>query len=273
MSQAVSIVIPLYNQVAYTRGCLESLTATTSPNVEIILVDNASNDGTGEYLQTLSNVIVISNTDNRGFAGACNQGISAASGDWIVVVNNDVVISRGWLVGLLQAATLHNLDMVSPAIREGDLNYDLEPYAEELTNRMKSVVRSGTVNGICFMAHRRVFETIGVFDENFRIGQYEDKDLFLRARRAGFRLGTVGAAFIHHFGSMTQKSIKSTGIVKPYALENRAYFINKWKLPWWKRAFLRNIDYIVNWIRTNRERCLFGHTLMEKWINGKLRYF
>lgn len=268
----VSIVIPLYNQLEYTRGCLESLRRTTSDAIELILVDNASNDGTVDYLQTLPGLVLIANQENRGFAGACNQGIQAASGEWIVVMNNDVILSQGWLQGLLSAAAEHRLDMVSPAIREGSRNYDLEAYAEELTSRMRSVVRSGTVNGICFMAHRRVFETIGVFDENFRIGQYEDKDLFLRARRAGFRLGSVGSAFIHHFGSITQKAVGARRETRDYALANKAYFSRKWQLPWWKRLSERSWNRLKNRLRSLREKQRYGHTLMEKWIDGQLHY-
>ncbi len=272
IATGVSIVIPLYNQLGYTRGCLESLAVTTSPDVEIILVDNASSDGTVDYLQTVPGLVLIANQENRGFAGACNQGIQAASGEWIVVMNNDVILSQGWLQGLLSAAAEHRLDMVSPAIREGSRNYDLEAYAEELTSRMRSVVRSGTVNGICFMAHRRVFETIGVFDENFRIGQYEDKDLFLRARRAGFRLGTVGAAFIHHFGSITQKAIGARREMPGYARANKEYFSRKWRLPWWRRSLMRQWDHLMTRLHSLREKRRYGHTLMEKWIDGRLVY-
>lgn len=273
ITASVSIVIPLYNQLEYTRGCLESLRRTTSDDaIELILVDNASSDGTVDYLQTVPGLVLIANQENRGFAGACNQGIQAASGEWIVVMNNDVILSQGWLQGLLSAAAEHRLDMVSPAIREGSRNYDLEAYAKELTSRMRSVVRSGAVNGICFMAHRRVFETIGVFDENFRIGQYEDKDLFLRARLAGFRLGTVGAAFIHHFGSITQKAVGARRETRDYALANKAYFSRKWQLPWWKRLSERSWNKLKNRLRSLREKQRYGYTLMEKWIDGQLHY-
>ena len=272
ISVPVSIVIPLYNQLEYTRLCLDSLRATLSVPVEIILVDNASSDGTAAYLKTLSDVTIISNADTLGFAGACNPGIRAAAGEWVVVLNNDVIVAPGWLDGMLDGAAHWNLQMVTPAIREGEYNYDISAYAGELTGRMRRVIRKGRVNGICFMAHRQVFASIGLFDEKFRIGQYEDKDLFLRAARAGFALGTVGGAFLHHFGSATQKAMKRQSTSRPYALENKAYFARKWQLPWWKRALSRNIDKLLTTWYTLRERVLYGHTLMEKFIDGRLRY-
>jgi len=267
-----SIIVPLYNQLPFTKGCLESINRTTPDGVEIILINNASTDGTTEYLASLSWITVISNTKNLGFSGACNQGIKAASGEWLVVLNNDVLMATGWLSGLQSAASRWKLDIVTPAIREGEYNYDLELYGCEFTSRLRNVIRRGKANGICFMAHRRVFDKIGIFDENFRIGQYEDKDLFLRAALAGFKLGTVGCAFIHHFGSVTQNAIKCARIDKPYALENKAYFIRKWNLTWWQRALRRNAEKTSNTFHSLRERMLYGHTLLEKCINGRLSY-
>jgi N-acetylglucosaminyl-diphospho-decaprenol L-rhamnosyltransferase len=203
---------------------------------------------------------------------AWHQGVKAAAGDWVIILNNDVILSAGWVESLAAAAVRWNLDIVTPAIREGEYNYDIEAYALELTSRMKDVVRRGRANGVCFMVHRRVFEAIGGFDENFRIGQYEDKDFFLRAAKAGFRLGTVGCSFVHHFGSVTQKSMKTAKVAKPYAVENKAYFSRKWKLSWWDRALARTCDRVTTRFYSLRERLRYGHTLMEKWIDGKLRH-
>jgi len=268
----VSIIVPLYNQLAYTKGCLEGLRRTVQPDTEIILVDNASSDGTADFLTTLTGVQVIANSENRGCAGAWNQGVRAAAGEWLVILNNDVILSSGWVAGLLSASRRWGLDIVSPAIREGEHNYDVESYASEVTGRMTGVIRRGNAHGICFMVHRRVFETIGYFDENFRIGQYEDSDFFLRAKKAGFRLGTVGCSFLHHFGSVTQNALKKARTAKPYALENKAYFIRKWQLPWWKRALMRNRSKFMNKVHSIRERLGHSHSLVEKWIDGKLHY-
>jgi len=258
--------------LTYTRACLESLHRTVQADTEIILIDNASSDGTDEYLSTLKDVRVIANAENLGCAGAWNQGVKAASGEWVIILNNDVILSAGWIEGLLTAAVLWDLDIVTPAIREGEYNYDIVTYAREHTGRMNKVIRRGRANGVCFMVHRRVFDTAGCFDENFRIGQYEDKDFFLRASKAGFRLGTVGSSFLHHFGSVTQISMRKVKVLKPYAVENKAYFARKWKLSWWQRAMDRNGDKLVTTCHSLWERMFYGHTLMEKWIDGKLRY-
>lgn len=268
----VSIVIPLYNQVKYTRLCIDSLRQSGLEGIDVLLIDNASTDDTAEFLKTCADMRVIRNEENLGCSGAWNQGVQNTESDWIVILNNDVVVPPGWLQGLVSFAVDHGYDIVSPAIREGELNYPVEEYAAEFVNRMHRVVRSGVADGICFMAHRKVFDKIGGFDEGFRIGQFEDADFFRRARLAGFKLATTGQSFIHHFGSVTQKSLQKKKVVKSYVEENRAYYRKKWKLNWWRRFYERRVRKLKEsvWIKSELKH---GHTLKEKWIDGRLRYF
>ena len=269
----VSIVIPLFNQLEYTKQCVESLRNHSTENVEVLLIDNGSSDGTGDYLATCTDLNVIRNRENLGCAGAWNQGVRETGSEWVVILNNDVIVSSGWLSGLLAAAERERFDVVSPGIREGDHNYDIESYARDYVARMHDAVRRGVADGICFMVHRRVFEAIGQFDENFRIGQFEDADFFRRAALAGFRLGTTGNSFIHHFGSVTQKALGQGRIEKPYVAENRAYFRKKWQLTWWRRLIERRCRKWRELIWRVGERLFHGHTLKEKWLDGRLRYF
>jgi N-acetylglucosaminyl-diphospho-decaprenol L-rhamnosyltransferase len=266
----VGIVIPVFNQLDYTRNCLKSLGETIKPDVCITLINNGSSDGTADYLAACPRLTAINNPQNLGCAAAWNQGVKATAGDWIVILNNDVLLTLGWLEGLLEFATEKGLDIVSPAIREGELNYDLEAYSREFINHTAQAIRPGVANGICFMAHRRVFDKTGLFDENFRIGQFEDTDFFRRARLAGFKLGTTGRSFIHHFGSITQNSIRAAKTARPYEAENRAYFRKKWKLNWFARTAERYKNKLLSaWWRW-RERMRHGHSLNEKWLDGRL---
>ncbi|GLI39688.1 glycosyltransferase family 2 protein [Geobacter hydrogenophilus] len=269
----ISIVIPLYNQVAYTKLCVQSLRSVGLDGAEVLLIDNGSTDGTAEFLETCSDLRVLRNRDNLGCAGAWNQGVRETDSEWVVILNNDVIVSPGWQDGLLDAAEKEGFDVVSPAIREGEYTYDIESYSREFVGQMKDVVRRGVADGICFMVRRRVFESVGLFDENFKIGQFEDADFFRRARNAGFRLGTTGRSFIHHFGSVTQDAIRRNRPERPYVAENRTYFRKKWQLT-------RGRRFIERWQRKLRElawrlseRVLYGHTLKEKWLGGRLRHY
>lgn len=192
-------------------------------------------------------------------------GGGGAGPDWVVVLNNDVRLPAGWLAALLGAAERFGLDVVCPAMRERDLNYDLAAHAREFTARMAGVVRRGAAHGVCFAVRGAVFARIGGFDEAFRIGQFEDADFFRRARRAGFRLGTVGACFLHHFGSVTQDALSDTNRQRPYEAENRAHFRRKWKLGWARRRAEKAADGLRAWGWRTTERARFGATLHEKW--------
>lgn len=269
----VSIVIPVFNQLRYTQICVESLKATIPAGSEIIIVNNGSLDGTAEYLSGLRDVLVITNKDNMGCAAAWNQGTKAAHSSWIAVLNNDIILSPGWLEGLRSFAEENSLDIVSPAFREGEYNYDIADYSKCFIQRMRSVSRLGSAQGICFMVRRSVFDRIGFFDEKFRIGQFEDADFFRRAELAGFRLGTTGRSFIHHFGSATQNSIRRENSAGPFEEENRAYFRKKYNLTTGKRFFEKRRDELQSLYWRVAEKTRYGHTLIEKWINNRLRCF
>lgn len=272
-ARRVSIVMPVFNQLEYTRGCVESLQPDLAAGVELIIVDNGSQDGTREYLNTLQGVTVIHNEVNRGCAGGWNQGVKAGTREWIVVLNNDVLLGAGWLDALVQFAESSGCGVVTPAIREGALNYAFQDYATEFVARMKSVKRIGVANGICFMVARGVFDSVGLFDERFRIGQYEDADFFQRAKNAGFKLGTTGSAFIHHFGSITQKAIQKTAERQSYEAENRAYFRAKWHLSRPRRWCVRLKRYSHSLVWKTAERLRYGHSLHEKLIDGRVVFY
>lgn len=273
MAPRVSIVIPLYNQLHYTKLCLESLEKYGYAGGELLLIDNCSTDGTADYLAGLGGIRHISNRENLGCAGAWNQGVRETDSEWVLILNNDVIVSPGWLDGLLGVAEEADLDIVTPAIREGEYNYDIADYSGDFQAKMGQVLRRGVADGICFMVRRKVFAAIGLFDENFRIGQFEDADFFLRAKLAGFSLAVTGRSFIHHFGSVTQDAMRTTRAEPAYVTQNRAYFRSKWQLTPLKRFQERQLRKWRELLWRTGERLRYGHTLKEKWLGGRLRYF
>jgi O-antigen biosynthesis protein len=101
-----SVIVPCYNQVAFTQYCLQALFRFTRPAWELIVVDNGSTDSTGLYLAGVRDaatvpVTVIRNERNQGFPRAANQGLQAASGEYLVLLNNDAVVTDGWLDQLI----------------------------------------------------------------------------------------------------------------------------------------------------------------------------
>jgi GT2 family glycosyltransferase len=263
------VVIPVFNQVAYTRACIDSLNEDGISDAQIAVVDNGSTDGTREFLDSRRALRVIRNEFNRGCAAAWNQGVRALGAPWTVILNNDVLIPQGWSAGLLSFAEQKGMDIVSPAKCEGEIDYDFATYARAFMEKMARAARRGIASGSCFLVHERVFLREGLFDDDPRLGGYEDDEFFRRSRANGFRLGLTGSSFVHHFGSVTQKAIKATMPQPSASLGDRAYYREKYKLTWAKRQRSRIHRNFQNWIWRLNEVLAYGCTLVSRRENGK----
>jgi GT2 family glycosyltransferase len=156
---------------------------------------------------------------------------------------------------------------------EGELDYDFSTYTAKFIRTMHSAKRRGVASGVCFMVHRQVFNSIGLFDDDPKLGGYEDDEFFRRARRFRFRLATTGRAFIHHFGSVTQKSIKAARKMPKKELGNREEYRCKTGQTWIKRKITQVRTGVrgVWWKKTELWR--FGRTLHEKRFGGRWKFF
>ncbi len=236
----LSIVIVTFNEIAYTRKCVASIVAHTPDPYEIVFVDNGSTDGTPEWLATVPGARVLRNATNLGFAAAANQGIRAAAADRIVLLNNDVVLTEGWLAGLarhLERDPRVGLvgpvsNYVSGAQLDPTAAYESVLEMEEHARRTARERRGQSEEarrlvGFCLLARAQVFREVGLFDERFALGNFEDDDLCVRAALAGWRLVIAKDVFVHHYGSRT---FLGNRINYREALErNKAYFLEKWR--------------------------------------------
>lgn len=258
----VSIVIPVLNKLHFTAQCLDDLFVSTKLNLQVIVIDNASNDGTADYLSKIESLITVRNLENKGCASSWNQGVKRSTGEWIVILNNDVRLPLYWIENLITFADKKCLDVVSPGMREGELNYNFNDYASNYVRKMGKAFRRWTPIGACFAVRKTVFKKIGLFDENYKIGQYEDADFFRRCKKAGIDMGITGASFIHHFGSTTQKHIIRNSNSN-YSKINQLYHRKKWKIGFLKRHTERYIEQFLLNYWNYKEKLLFGHTLLE----------
>jgi len=237
----ISIVIIAFNQSEYTQKCIESIRQYTQESYEIILIDNASSDNIENILTEKNNSINYYRNDaNLGFPIAVNQGIKYSKGDYIVILNNDTIVSSNWLKRLLEVVeTNTEIGMVGPVSNEvsglqkdNDAKYnsikEMQKYASKIKEKNKGeVLYFPRVAFLCTLIKKEVIDKIGGLDERFSPGNYEDDDYCLRAQLAGFKTVIVKDVFIHHYGS---KSFKADGGDKySKILEiNKQKFIDKW---------------------------------------------
>lgn len=245
-SLLVSLVVLTFNQWRCTEECLRSISRHTPEPYELIVVDNGSTDGTSEQLAVLAaedkRIRLILNHDNRGYAAGCNQGMQQARGDYIVLLNNDVVVTPEWLSGLLECHASHPLvGIVGPltnsasgiqVVPEPDYachgGLDLFARLFRIQHRFRRV-RSRRVVGFCMLFSKKLISEIGLLDEQFGTGNYEDDDFCIRAALAGYQNLVAADVYVHHYGSMTFKGNRID--YRPALVRNAALFHEKWSRP------------------------------------------
>jgi N-acetylglucosaminyl-diphospho-decaprenol L-rhamnosyltransferase len=227
------VVIPVLDQLRYTEQCVVSLLAHGTPAEAILVIDNGSKDDTPQWLAAHPEIRSVRNAVNLGCGGAWTQGALLAQSDWAVLLNNDVVVSDRAIDAMLDAADRHGLDVVSPSLAEGSLDYDFAAHSAAFVQAMQGTVRRGWFHGVCFAVRRKVFEAIGFPDTDRRLGGREDVEFLVRCLRNGVPVGTVGDALLHHFGSITQKAIKLETGQKD--LGDRDYFYARVGMNWLAR--------------------------------------
>lgn len=243
----VSIIVVTYGNRELTRLCLDAVFHTTLyANFEVIVVDNASTDGTPEMLQELARqddrVRVILNRTNLGFAAANNQGIRAATGDVLVLLNNDTVPARGWLmrmlrhledpkIGLVVAVTNFSGNESRIAVPYTTLD-GMPAFAEEYVRANAGKVFDIHVAAMyCVGLRRNAYEVIGPLDEEFTVGMFEDDDYSHRVRLAGLRVVCAEDVFVHHFGQASFGKLPKEEYDAIWS-RNQQHYERKWGLRW-----------------------------------------
>lgn len=214
----VSIIILNHNGKRFLENCLPSVLQTKYDNFEVIVVDNASIDGSLELLKFFSShhrIQVIENKVNTGYAGGNNKGISLARGDYVVFLNNDTVVESEWLLELVKtmesdisigAAQSKLLLLDSPGYLDcagNFLNLYGDTFARGLGEEDVDKYKSGDIfscKGASMIVRRCVLDEIGIFDSDY-FAYYEDTDLCWRMQLAGYNIVFVPSSVVHHKGS------------------------------------------------------------------------
>lgn len=240
MNNKTSIIILTYNNLEYTKNCLESIYKYTKKNsYEIIVVDNLSTDGTREWLKRQKNIKLILNNENKGFPVGCNQGIEVADKNSdILLLNNDTIVTKNWLDNL--KICLHSdgkIGAVGSVCNQNENkqgvdftynNFDEMQRLAEINNISDETKWEEKVFliGFCILIKREVINKIKKLDEKYTPGYIEDNDLSLRIISLGYKLILCHDSFIHHYlGTAFRKDLNK---FYPILNKNRKYFENKW---------------------------------------------
>ncbi|MGB8634240.1 MAG: glycosyltransferase [Rhodanobacteraceae bacterium] len=242
----VSIVIPVHGKFEYTAACLRSLAEhAATASFEVIVVDDASPDATPERLPQIAGIRVHSNAENLGFIGSCNAGAAMARGDYVLFLNNDTLVTAGWLEAMLDCfaerrdAGLVGARLIYPDGRlqeSGGIvfddgsgwNYGRLEHPDD--PRMSFRRQADYCSGAAIMLPRALFEQFGGFDTRYAPAYYEDTDLAFQVRDAGKSVYVEPRAVVVHFeGVSNGTDTESESGIKRFQKINRDKFAHKWR--------------------------------------------
>ena len=249
----VSLVVLTYNSEDFIAACLESLSCVEYPNLEIILVDNASSDATVEGAQATGRFdVLIPNRSNRGCAGGYNDGWRASGGDIVLFLNPDTTVDRGIAAALAGAFASHPRAVICGC-------KILYPDGRTLWHAGGIIHPNGMTNHIgkderdngqydeareidyasgCAVAVRREFlEGMGGFNEDYWPGYFEEVDLCWRAHGAGHEVKYIPRAIVIHHESQSFK-LHSPGFFHNYYKNRIRFLVNNYTLRDWRTRFL-----------------------------------
>lgn len=238
----VSIITPVFNKLEFTKQMMDSVEMNTDDwPFELIIVDNASTDGTKEFIMNSNYKMqgqYIRNEKNNGFAIANNQGVKVAKGNFLLFLNNDVIVTKGWLSALMNVfqeekavgavgarlihpgrGTIQHAGVIEHKSGLPDHVYFNKPMDYKPANIRKPMF---AVTGACLLTPKTLYEELGGFDEAYWCG-WEDMDYCQKVRQAGMNIIYEPKSLVYHYESRTDGRYVSEG-------QNFTLYMSRWAL-------------------------------------------
>ncbi len=236
------IIVIVWNKLQITRDCLESVISKTKAPFQLLLIDNASEEKTAVFLKSFASKYktktrLIRNESNIGFVKAANQGLEESRADFVCLLNNDTLLTDGWLNELIFVATKNpKIGLLNPSSNTLGQKISIgsiDVFARSLAKHHGQFEEMAQVSGFCMLIKREVIEKIGKFDEIYGMGNFEDTDYSRRAVTALFGCARAKASYVYHHERTSFLKLKDydTSFRK-----NQTIFYNRWGKP--KRIFI-----------------------------------
>jgi GT2 family glycosyltransferase/SAM-dependent methyltransferase len=220
MTPRTTVVVPVRNRLSLTRQCVEGLVSRYGrrEDVEVVIVDDGSTDGTQEFLAAMAGIRVVRHAESQAFAASCNDGAAAGSGEYIVFLNNDTFAKDGWLDALLSYADANQQAAIvgSRLLNQNDtIQHAGVVFGADLVPRhvyrgfpkdhpvVTKARRFQAVTAACMLVRRSAFEEIDGFDTAF-VNGFEDVDLCLRIAERGGEIHYCPDAVLVHIEAATR---------------------------------------------------------------------
>lgn len=231
------IIIPIWNQLPLTQRCLEAVRRKTRTPHRLILIDNGSEEKTQKYLESLAENpswpgVLVRNEKNRGYIRAVNQGLRVSTAPYVCLLNNDIVVTIGWLERMIEFAGTHpEAGLVNPQQNHDPgkpMPRDLEDFAASQVGTPGEWMELDHCTGGCLLVKREVIEKIGTLDETYGHGYYEDNDFSRKAQKAGYRCLRLLDTYVWHD---IEGSFKQDPEGREKRRKNEALYHSRWGIP------------------------------------------
>ncbi|MGN0513851.1 MAG: methyltransferase domain-containing protein [Lachnospiraceae bacterium] len=259
-----SIIVLSYNTKDVTKLCLDNIFSMCDrDSIEVIVIDNASKDGSVEMLQAYPGIKAVFNSENKGFPAGCNEGIAVSkSSNDILLLNSDALLmpnSLFWLkMGLYEDSLVGCTGSISNfAGNYQSVSVDCSNYESilrfSLQNNIpvnKPYVKKMFLIGFSLLIHREAFNQVGYLDEIFTPGNFEDTDYGLRMINHGYKMILCRNSFVYHYGHASFK--KASGDFSDLISINGEKFERKWNIN--LSYYTHERSHLVNFIKEPREK-------------------
>lgn len=225
----LSVIIGAVGKVDLTRRCVASVRACARMETEIVLVDNGSTHEESVALAELKPDVLLTYPRMLGYPGAMNAGIRAARGEYVCLLNNDAqVTQRGWDLRLTRVLELvPGAEIIAPVSDFARAAGQEQPSADSSQAPVQEIMEADRVVFVCAIMRRDLFQRLGLLDERYGLGNWEDTDYCYRVRQAGGRILIDPYVFVRHVGHQTMATLPDFGGLLEH---NRRLFMQKWSL-------------------------------------------